>query len=133
MFTQEQLEGIILSMAHPEVEIYRDIKQSIGYKIRMRINFRATSLEFLSLLQTTLREHNIQSLLKDIEKTSRPYPLLRVTRTDNLIEFYKLIPDLPSSNNRFDSFLEILRLVSNKHHLTQKGFDKILRIKELLT
>lgn len=133
MFTQEQLEGIILSMAHPEVEIYRDDNQSIGYKIRMRINFRATNLEFLSLLQTTLREHNIQSLLKDIEKTSRPYPLLRVTRTDNLIEFYKLIPDLPSSNNRFDSFLEILRLVSNKHHLTQKGFDKILRIKELLT
>jgi len=133
MFTQEQLEGIILSMAHPEEEIYRDDNQSIGYKIRMRINFRATNLEFLSLLQTTLREHNIQSLLKDIEKTSRPYPLLRVTRTDNLIEFYKLIPDLPSSNNRFDSFLEILRLVSNKHHLTQKGFDKILRIKELLT
>ena len=124
MFTQEQLEGIILSMAHPEVEIYRDDNQSIGYKIRMRINFRATNLEFLSLLQTTLREHNIQSLLKDIEKTSRPYPLLRVTRTDNLIEFYKLIPDLPSSNNRFDSFLEILRLVSNKHHLTQKGSIK---------
>ena len=39
MFTQEQLEGIIISMAYPEAEIYRDDNQSIGYKIRLRVNF----------------------------------------------------------------------------------------------
>ena len=133
MFTQEQLEGIIISMAYPEAEIYRDDKQSIGYRIRMRVNFRANSIDFLSMLQTKLSECNVDSYLKDKEKKTRPHPLLRITKHNNLLEFYKLIPELPTSNNRFNSFLEILTLVSNKHHLTQKGFDKILRIKEILT
>ena len=32
-------------------------------------------------------------------------------------------------NDKFNSFLEVLTIVSNKHHLTQKGFDRILEIK----
>ena len=40
-----------------------------------------------------------------------------------------LIPDLPTSNNKFDSFVKILTIVSNKHHLLQKGIDEILAIK----
>tara|TARA_R110002167_G_scaffold65864_4_gene186377 strand:+ start:1085 stop:1486 length:402 start_codon:yes stop_codon:yes gene_type:complete len=133
MFTKEQLEGIILSLAYPEIDIARDDKQSIGYRIRLRVNFRVMNKEFLLMLQESLEHYGVDSYFKEVEKKGRPYPLLRLTNVDNLLQFYKLIPELPKSNNKFDSFLEVLTVVSNKHHLSQKGFDRILIIKGLST
>ena len=133
MFTKKQLEGIILALAYPEIEITKDEKQSIGYRIRLRITFRVRNKEFLLMLADSLNTHKIDSYFKEKEKEGRPYPLLRLTNVNNLLRFYKLIPDLPTSNDKFDSFLEVLTIVSNKHHLTQKGFERILEIKGLLT
>ena len=85
-------------------------------------------------LQRTLADVGIDSYYKAKEKEGRPYPLLRLTNVDNLIKFLRLLEkDEPTSNNRFDSFEEVLTLVSNKHHLKQKGFERILEIKEILT
>ena len=134
MFTQEQLEGVIYSLAYPEIEITKDDRQSIGYRIRLRVNFRAKNNLFLLKLQRTLEDKGIQSYYKAKEKEGRPYPLLRLTNVDNLIQFFRLIDsNEPTSNNRFNSFEEVLTLVSNKHHLKQKGFERILEIKGLLT
>ena len=134
MFTLEQLEGVISALAYPEIEITKDDKQSIGYRIRLRITFRARNNEFLLKLQRTLADVGIDSYYKEREKEGRPYPLLRLTNVDNLIKFFRLIDsDEPTSNDRFNSFLEVLTLVSNKHHLRQKGFERILEIKGLLT
>lgn len=134
MFTLEQLEGVIAALAYPEIEITRDDRQSIGYRIRLRITFRARNGEFLLKLQRTLADVGIDSYYKAKEKEGRPYPLLRLTNVDNLIKFLRLLEkDEPTSNNRFDSFEEVLTLVSNKHHLKQKGFERILEIKEILT
>ena len=134
MFTQEQLEGIILALAYPEIEITKDDKQSIGYRIRLRITFRVRNKAFLLELQETLDSKGIDSYFKEREKEGRPYPLLRLTKVDNLIDFLKLIPeDLPTSNDRFDSFLEVLTIFANRHHLRQKGFERILEIKGLIT
>ena len=55
MFTQEQLEGVIYSLAYPEIEITKDDRQSIGYRIRLRVNFRAKNNLFLLKLQRTLQ------------------------------------------------------------------------------
>ena len=134
MFTQEQLERIILALAYPEIEITKDDKQSIGYRIRLRITFRVRNKAFLLELQETLDSKGIDSYFKEREKEGRPYPLLRLTKVDNLIDFLKLIPeDLPTSNDRFDSFLEVLTIFANRHHLRQKGFERILEIKGLIT
>ena len=134
MFTLEQLEGVISALAYPEIEITKDDKQSIGYRIRLRITFRARNNEFLLKLQRTLADVGIDSYYKEREKEGRPYHLLRLTNVDNLIKFLRLIDsDEPTSNNRFNSFEEVLTLVSNKHHLKQKGFERILEIKGLLT
>ena len=133
MFTLEQLEGVISALAYPEIEITKDDKQSIGYRIRLRITFRARNNEFLLKLQRTLADVGIDSYYKEREKEGRPYPLLRLTNVDNLIKFFRLIDsDEPTSNDRFNSFLEVLTLVSNKHHLRQKGFERILEIKGVL-
>lgn len=132
MFTKSQIEAVIISLAYPEISIEKDDNQSIGYRIRLRVHFRAINGEFLMMLKESLKEIGIDSYYKEIEKESRPYPLLRITRVDNLIEFCNLIPeDLPHSNDKFGSFQEILTIVSNKHHLTQKGFERVLEIKGL--
>ena len=132
MFTKEQLEGILISIARPHISIANDIRQSIGYKIRLVDEVRATNIEFLSSVRDTLQEYGIDSYLKEIEKKGRPYPILRITNADNLINLFQLIPNLPKHCVNFDSFLEAVTLFSNKHHLTQKGFNKMLEIKGLL-
>ena len=100
----------------------------------MRITFRVRNKAFLLELQETLDSKGIDSYFKEREKEGRPYPLLRLTKVDNLIDFLKLIPeDLPTSNDRFDSFLEVLTIFANRHHLRQKGFERILEIKGLIT
>ena len=68
MFTQEQLEGIILALAYPEIEITKDDKQSIGYRIRLRITFRVRNKAFLLELQETLDSKGIDSYFKEKEK-----------------------------------------------------------------
>tara|TARA_R110000824_G_C14760071_1_gene629688 strand:+ start:96 stop:524 length:429 start_codon:yes stop_codon:yes gene_type:complete len=142
MFTKEQLEGILVSLASPEISIEKDRKQSIGYRIRLVVKIRAMNYGFLSVLQETLEEYGIDSYLKTTEHCNRKYPILRITSINNLLQFFKLIPNIPkhcvdyleySDSDKFESFLEVLTIVSNKHHLTQKGFDKILEIKGLST
>ena len=133
MFTTEQLEGIIVSLANPEIDITRDVKRAIGYNVRLRIMFRAKNPKFLLKLQETLTEIGIDSYYKGIEKKARPHPLLRLTNIDNLLLFCSLLPDSPTSNDRFKVFREALTIVSNKHHLRQKGFEQLLKLKGLLT
>ena len=133
MFTKEQLEGILVSLASPEISIEKDRKQSIGYRIRLVVKIRAMNIDFLSSLQQTLEEYGIDSYLKETEHCDRHYPILRITSVNNLLQFFKLIPDAPKHCNKFDSFLEVLTIVSNRHHLTQKGFDRVLEIKGLST
>tara|TARA_R100000152_G_C6767575_1_gene192830 strand:+ start:26 stop:433 length:408 start_codon:yes stop_codon:yes gene_type:complete len=130
MFTKEQLEGIIVALASPEISIERDDKQSIGYRIRLRVHFRAMNNAFILGLKEALEENGIDTYYRSEEKGSRPYPLLRITKVDNLLDLFRLIPPkLENWNDKFNSFLEVLTIVSNKHHLTQKGFDRILEIK----
>ena len=131
MFTQEQLEGVILASANPEIEISKDEASALGYRVRVRILFRSFSLDFLNIIKQNLDEVNITSRIKEKEKSNRPNPILIVSKIEDILEFVKLLPDLPDSSNKFDSFLTILSLISNKHHLTQKGLDKILKIQGL--
>lgn len=133
MFTKEQLEGILISLVSPEISIEKDRKQSIGYRIRLVVKIRAMNIDFLSTLAETLEEYGIDSYLKETEHCDRNYPILRITSVNNLLELFKLIPNTPKHCNKFDSFIEVLTIISNKHHLTQKGFDRVLEIKGLST
>ena len=132
MFTKEQLEGIIVSLANPEISIEKDDRQSIGYRIRLRVHFRALNNSFLTNLQLCLLDEKIETYYRSQEKTSRPYPVLRVAKVENLLKLFNLIPSelrYLDANNKFSTFYEVLTIISNKHHLTQKGFDKILKLK----
>ena len=132
MFTREQLEGILVAIARPQIAIAQNVRHSTGYKIKLSVEIRAMNREFLVLLQESLKECGIDSYLKEIEKKSRPYPVLRITNADTLINLFQIIPNLPKHCVNFDSFLEAVTLFSNKHHLTQKGLNRMLEIKGLL-
>ena len=49
MFTKEQLQGILLSLPKCEIHINQANNIDIGYRVRLRINFRASSSD-LSLI-----------------------------------------------------------------------------------
>ena len=61
MFTKSQIEAVIISLAYPEISIEKDDNQSIGYRIRLRVHFRAINGEFLLMLKDSLKEVGIDS------------------------------------------------------------------------
>jgi hypothetical protein len=129
MFTKEQFEGISLAMATPEITVERSNTAAAGYRVKLRIHFRCRNFTFLEDFQTYLKENDIDSLLKDSEGSHRPYPLLRISKPENLRMFLALIPDLPDANDRFGCFEKVLSIYEKGSHMTQKGLDKVLEIK----
>ena len=97
MFNKGQLEGILLSIAKPEVHVAKAAKLSIGYRVRVRVNVRG-SKEFLQALQRTLNQQSINCDYKDEEHKSRPRPILTIGGLLNIWRLCQIIPeDLPDA------------------------------------
>ena len=129
MFTKGQFEGIILAMATPEITVERSKSAAAGYRVKLRIHFRCRNGSFLEGFQGYLTENDIDSYFKESEGSHRPYPLLRITKPENLRRFLALIPDLPDANDRFECFKKVLTMYEKGTHMTQKGLDDLLIIK----
>jgi hypothetical protein len=130
MLSQEQLEGIFLAIGRPELTIYRNEKKHIGYEVRMRINVRANSFEFLEMIQELLAHNNVESNLKLSESKVRPKPILRVSGITNIIRLCELVPDnLPSSKSQWVTFKDAANVVYRGEHTTQEGLDYLLALK----
>ena len=129
MFTKEHLQGILLSLTKPEIHVSRDSRLSIGYKVRLRLNFRGGE-PFLSVLHETLNSYDVNCLYKKEEHKTRPRPILRISGITNLIKTCALLPHgLPDVKGDWIKFREILALVDSGAHHTQEGLDRILEIK----
>jgi len=129
MFSKNHLEGILLSIAKPEVHITRANNTNIGYRVRIRVNIRAGE-RFLLGVQRSLEQQGIKSNYKEREHKSRPRPLLSV---GGIVEIWKLcniVPDnLPDAKGVWKDFKKIVTLIDNGEHHTLDGFEKILEIK----
>jgi len=130
MFTREQLQGIMLAMAKPEVSVYRDDRQSLGYAIRLGVHFRANE-DFLLAVHRSLLQHEVTSKVKDVESKTRPRPILSVGGKLNCYKLVQLLPKLPTYND-WEIFNQVLDICIEDKHTTRKGFDKILELKGLL-
>jgi len=129
MFNKGQLEGILLSIAKPEVHVAKAAKLSIGYRVRVRVNIRG-SKEFLQALQRTLNQHSINCDYKDEEHKSRPRPILTIGGLLNIWRLCQIIPeDLPDAKNTWKDFKEIIQIIDNGEHHTLEGLERILEIK----
>lgn len=102
---------------------------NLGYKVRLRMNFRASEA-FLLALGNTLDKKSIKYLYKEKEHRSRPRPILTVSGKVNIWKLCQLVPEnLPDSKNMWSDFKEILDIIDRGEHLTLEGFEKILIIK----
>lgn len=129
MFNKGQLEGILISLAKPETHVSRADNTNIGYRVRIRINFRGCA-DFLLGLQRTLEQKGITSRYKEQEHKSRPRPILSVGGIVNIWKVCKLIPeDKPDAKGIWVNFKEIVNIVDSGGHHTLEGLDRILMLK----
>ena len=121
MFNIGQLEGILLCLAKPETHVSRADNTTIGYRVRIRINFRGNG-DFLLGLQRTLEQKGIDSRYKEKEHKSRPRPILSVGGLVNIWKVCELVPnDKPDAKGVWDKFKLIVTIIDNGQHHTLEG------------
>ena len=128
MYSKGQLQGILISLAKPEVHVAKAAKLQIGYRVRVRVNIRGAS-DFLLGVQRTLKQHDVESNYKDKEHKSRPRPILTIGGLTNIWKLCKVITDLPDAKNTWKDFQEIVEILDNGEHHTLEGLERILQIK----
>ena len=128
MFTKDQLQGILLSLARPELAIFQNLNKQTGYEIRVRVVIRG-NIDFLNYINRTLFQYQIDSTIKLKESKVRSKPVLRISKIDTLYELCKLVPNLPDAKNKWESFKEVIKIMYDGEHRTQEGLDAILEFK----
>jgi hypothetical protein len=126
MFRREQLQGILLTLARPEVTIYRSEKSKSGYTIRVRVMFRANR-EFLIALQRTLEQYQIKTILREKEGSNRAAPVLIVGQKNSLSNMRNLMPELPCSHSNWNKFDLVTDCLQEGLHLEDNGMDRLMR------
>ena len=124
MYSREQLQGILLTVARPELTIYPSQANDVGYIIRLRVMFRA-SMDFINALDRTFEQYNIVSNIKEIEGSNRKKPVLVVGRRLSIKNMVNLIPNVPTSHADWTVFKEVLIRMEEGQHLEQEGMDEI--------
>lgn len=128
MYSKGQLQGILLSIAKPEVHVAKASKLQIGYRVRVRVNIRGSS-DFLIGVQRTLAQNAVDATYKEKEHKSRPRPILTIGGLTNIWKLCRLIPDLPDAKDNWTEFGEIVEILDSGEHHTLEGLERILQIK----
>jgi len=129
VFSKDMLIGIILGMSKPDIHIDKNDKSQIGYRVRLRVNLRA-SASFLQGIQRSLEQHQITTNYKEAEHKSRPRPILRIGGIKNLYKICELIPEsLPDANDEWVVFREAVDIVANDRHLQLEGLERLFELK----
>lgn len=128
MFTMEQLQGVLLTTARPEVTKYRS-QSKTGWTVRTRIMFRA-KWPFLIALQRKFEQFEIHSILRESEGVNRDGPVLIVGRHASISKLRGLMPKhIPCSHANWELFDTVITKIKDKEHLETEGMK---RLRELL-
>ena len=123
------MQGILLSIAKPEIHVSRAGNTNIGYRVKIRVNIRGSE-GFLLGLQRSLGQKGIDSSYKEKEHKSRPRPILSVGGLVNIWKVCELVPnDKPDAKGVWDKFKLIVTIIDNGQHHTLEGLDRILELK----
>ena len=130
MFSKEQLEGILLTVARPEVTIYRSERSKSGYTVRVRVMFRAKR-DFLIALQRRFEQVNIKSILRDSEGVNRDKPVLIVGQKTSINTLRNLMPkNIPCSHSNWDKFDIVIEYLNDGLHLEDNGMNRLIEMIE---
>ena len=117
MYTKEQLEGILLTVARPEVTIYNSERSSSGKTVRVRVMFRAKR-DFLIALQRRFEQLEIKSILRDSEGVNRDKPVLIIGQKSSIDNLRGLMPkNVPCSHSDWTKFDIVTDYLNEKLHL----------------
>ena len=129
MYGRDVLNGILISIGNPEVNIVNSSKSKLGYRVRLRVCIRGGGT-FLWGIKRSLLQHEIESNYKDKEHSGRPKPILVISGLQNLTRLVEMLPlDLPT-NGEWKIFTKTLQMLVNKEHLSEKGLFEIIKMKE---
>jgi len=132
MYNDDQLVGILISIAKPEIHISRADNTNIGYRVRIRVNLRGSE-DFLLAVERTLLQKGIECKFKKEEHKSRPRPILTIGGIVNIWKLSGLIPDnIPDAKNCWRDFKEIISIMDNGEHHTLEGLDRIMELKGVI-
>jgi hypothetical protein len=131
MYSRDVLNGILISIGNPEVNIVNSPKSKLGYRVRLRVCVRGKDV-FLWGINRSLLQYEIESNYKAEEHSGRPKPILVISGLDNLTRLVEMMNDKLISNNDWETFNTSLKMIVEKEHLKAEGLEKILKMKGLL-
>tara|TARA_B100001094_G_scaffold333280_1_gene410254 strand:- start:35064 stop:35459 length:396 start_codon:yes stop_codon:yes gene_type:complete len=131
MYGKDVLNGILISIGNPEVNIVNSNKSKLGYRVRLRVCIRGKDT-FLWGINRSLLQHEIESNYKDKEHSGRPKPILVISGLDNLTRLVDMMDSKLIANSDWDTFIASLRMIKEKEHLKAEGLEKILKMKGLV-
>ena len=131
MYGRDVLNGILISIGNPEVNIVNSSKSKLGYRVRLRVCIRGKST-FLWGIKRSLLQHEIESNYKDKEHSGRPKPILVISGLDNLTRLVEMMDSKLITNNEWETFIKSLSMITEKEHLRAEGLEKILKMKGLV-
>ena len=124
MFNEGQLQGVLLTVARPEVTTYQS-QSKTGWTIRTRIMFRANK-SFLVALQRKFEQLEIKSILRMIEGANREAPVLIVGKRESIKTLRGLMPKhIPCSHANWDLIDKVIEGMEEKKHLEQDGMNEL--------
>ena len=130
MYGKDVLNGILISIGNPEVNIVNSSKSKLGYRVRLRVCIRGKDT-FLWGINRSLLQHEIESNYKDKEHSGRPKPILVISGLDNLTKLVEMMDSKLVTNNDWETFNKSLRMIAEKEHLlslTHLTLPTILRV-----
>ena len=131
MYGRDVLNGILISIGNPEVNIVNSSKSKLGYRVRLRVCIRGEGT-FLWGIKRSLLQHEIESNYKDKEHSGRPKPILVISGLDNLTRLVEMMDSKLITNNDWETFNKSLSMITEKEHLRAEGLEKILKMKGLV-
>jgi hypothetical protein len=123
--------GILLSKGNFCVSIQENKRYSIGYKINPSITIRG-NISFLQAISRSLKQHAIESKIKERESNNSPRPILKITGLINITNTIVLIPDLPDANDNLEGFKQALKIIIEGKHKQLTGLELIMKLKGVL-
>lgn len=139
MFSREMLTGILLSKAQFHCRIQSDERMRIGYAVKLAIDIRMPSYDFLCGIARAMTTYGVESKVRRNESVRRKRPILSVRGIENIQSVLNIIvsetPFAWNSLNHNDSlkpFIQIASIVDTKQHRTLEGLEKILNLKGVL-
>ena len=134
MIPEQNLIVILYSSTKLTVSVTERSNSKFGYQIRVSCSIR-DELPFLEAIQRTLLQKDIQSNIKKEESKTYNKPVLKITGIDTIYKLVLMVCNKPPTTpclQRWENFFLIIQLIRSNKHYTEKGFDQILLLKELI-